>query len=227
MSKSIVNQRSVFDRTRSQLRKQLLEFDTISAEGSTNSNTSGSSTIFIYKMFLAQEKALYLNLNQMKSQSDRLLGYFWAPSEFEHDIRTALSSQTATKITAVKDNYDIEPPTFNKTSEFTWVFQEIVDTYGIPLYQEANPTPVSVVSFPFLFGLMFGDLGHGSILAFFGIFLTVFAPQLQKSGFKDMLPIRYFFMLCGLSAFYCGFVYNEFFSLPTNIFQSCYTLDER
>jgi V-type H+-transporting ATPase subunit a len=102
-----------------------------------------------------------------------------------------------------------------------------VDTYGIPTYQEANPTPVSIVTFPFMFGLMFGDMGHGSILAFFGLFLTMFNDKLKKSALKDLLPVRYFLLLLGLSSFYCGFMYNEFFAMPAQIFSSCYNIEDK
>jgi V-type H+-transporting ATPase subunit a len=178
-------------------------------------------------MFLAQEKALYLSLNMMKPQSGGLIGYFWSPAEYEQKIREGLSNQTATKITAIKDNYNIEPPTFNKITDFTFAFQALGDTYGIPTYQEANPTPINIVTFPFMFGLMFGDMGHGSILAAFGIFLTLAHDKLKKSAFKSMLPYRYFLMLMGLCSTYCGFMYNEFFAMPTQIFGSCYELDKK
>jgi V-type H+-transporting ATPase subunit a len=178
-------------------------------------------------MFLAQEKALYLSLNMMKPQSGGLIGYFWSPAEYEQEIRDTLGNQTATKITAIKGNFNIVPPTFNKITDFTYVFQTIVDTYGIPTYQEANPTPVSIVTFPFMFGLMFGDMGHGSILAAFGIFLTLGYGPLQKTAFSSLLPYRYFLLLMGLCSTYCGFMYNEFFAMPTEIFGSCYELDKK
>jgi hypothetical protein len=95
-----------------------MEFDNIAEE---NGMQKASSTIFIYKMFLAQEKALYQSLNMMKTQSGGLIGYFWSPGEYEQEIRDRLSSQTATKITAIKDNYAIEPPTYNKVTDFTFV----------------------------------------------------------------------------------------------------------
>jgi len=33
----------------------------------------------------------------------------------------------------------ITKPTLFRSNEFTWTFQEITDTYGIPLYKEVNP----------------------------------------------------------------------------------------
>ena len=32
--------------------------------------------------------------------------------------------------------------------------------YGVPRYKEANPMIFTIVTFPFLFGVMFGDVGH-------------------------------------------------------------------
>ena len=163
----------------------------------------------------------------MKSQNDFLIGYYWSPAEFEHDIRTALSTQTATKIMSVQDNHHIMPPTYNKITDFTNIFQMIVDTYGVPTYKEANPVPVSIISFPFFFGMMFGDMGHGSILAFFGIFLVLMGHKLDRTALGGFVEARYFLMMMGLCSTYCGFLYNEFFAMPTQLFSSCYKLEAK
>ena len=43
-------------------------------------------------MFLAQEKALYQNLNMLVPQSGGLIGYFWSPAEYEQTIRERLAN---------------------------------------------------------------------------------------------------------------------------------------
>jgi len=39
---------------------------------------------------------------------------------------------------------------------------------------------------------------------------------------KGMIPYRYMMLMCGFFALYCGFIYNEMFSIPTNFWGSCY-----
>jgi V-type H+-transporting ATPase subunit a len=71
------------------------------------------------------------------------------------------------------------PPTYFHVNRFTGVFQNVVNTYGIPRYQEANPALFTVVSFPFFFGVMFGDLGHGMVLFLVSSLLVIFEARIQ------------------------------------------------
>jgi V-type H+-transporting ATPase subunit a len=99
-----------------------------------------------------------------------------------------------------------------------------VNTYGIPRYREANPGLYTCITFPFLFGVMFGDIGHGFILFLLGIYLCLEKNNIQRSkgAFAIFLPFRYLIILMGFFAFYCGFIYNDFLSLSLDLFGSCY-----
>jgi V-type H+-transporting ATPase subunit a len=102
----------------------------------------------------------------------------------------------------------------------------IVDTYGVPRYGEINPTLFNIVTFPFLFGVMFGDIGHGLLLFLAGLYLVMNFEKLQHSpSFKQILKIRWLFLLMGFFAFYVGWIYNDFLSVPINLFGSCYKND--
>lgn len=112
------------------------------------------------------------------------------------------------------------PPTHFELNAFTAPFQEIVDTYGTPRYGEVNPGIFAIAFFPFLFGVMFGDIGHGGVLLALGIYLC------RDHSLKKSMPliyyIRYLVLMMGGFAFFAGWIYNDFFSIPLNIFGSCY-----
>lgn len=120
------------------------------------------------------------------------------------------------------ENHSIKPPTYLKTNEFTSTFQEIVNTYGVPMYKEANPAVFAIVTFPFLFGVMFGDIGHGTLLLLVGIILCIISGKLKNTPMEGFAVIRYLILLMGIFATFNGIIYNEFFAIPTNIFSSCY-----
>jgi V-type H+-transporting ATPase subunit a len=108
-------------------------------------------------------------------------------------------------------------------NEFVFPYHEIVVTYGTPNYKEINPTTFNLVTFPFLFGIMFGDIGHGSLLFFFSIYLCWNNESLKNSSLRVLLKIRYLMLSMGFFATYCGFIYNDMMSMPLNLFGSCYT----
>ena len=51
------------------------------------------------------------------------------------------------------------PPTYFCMNKVTAVFQGIVEAYGVGRYREVNPTVFTIVTFPFLFAVMFGRVG--------------------------------------------------------------------
>lgn len=85
-----------------------------------------------------------------------------------------------------------------------------------------------MVTFPFLFGIMFGDIGHGLLLFLFAIFICLKKDSLlaMSHDFYIILKIRYLLLLMGFFATFCGFIYNDMMSLPLNLFGSCYVNSE-
>jgi V-type H+-transporting ATPase subunit a len=75
----------------------------------------------------------------------------------------------------------LERPTHFRLNDFTWPFQELINTYGVPEYKELNPTPFACVSFPFLFGIMFGDIFHGTLLTITAMYIC----WTHKDGSKN------------------------------------------
>lgn len=87
-----------------------------------------------------------------------------------------------------------------------------------------NPSVFAVVTFPFLFGVMFGDMGHGGLLFVIGIILTLFDGPLRRMSpaMAGVLSLRYTLLLMGFFATFCGIIYNDFVAIPVWLFDSCY-----
>ena len=94
----------------------------------------------------------------------------------------------------------ISAPTLLNTPKFFKPFENLVKTYSLPKPYEINPTVFFALIFVFLFGLMFGDMGQGAVLAAAGYIL-------QKK--KEILGKIMF--LSGLSSMFFGAVYGNFF----------------
>jgi vacuolar-type H+-ATPase subunit I/STV1 len=88
-------------------------------------------------------------------------------------------------------------------------FELIVRTMGMPANTEIDPTPLAAVTFVLVFGLMFGDLGQGLVLAMTGLVLKFFA---KKGGREDLNQAGGILFACGLSAAVCGVLYGSLFS---------------
>jgi len=81
-------------------------------------------------------------------------------------------------------------------------FERLVNTYARPRYEEIDPTILIAITFPLLYGAMFGDVGHGLVLALIGLLL----------GRKVLLFLRGDTLLaCGLSGMIFGFLYGSVF----------------
>ena len=72
----------------------------------------------------------------------------------------------------------VTPPTLLRSNKFTSAAQAVVDSYGVARYGEINPALATLVTFPYLFGIMFGDFGHGILFALFSLLLILFEDKL-------------------------------------------------
>lgn len=84
-----------------------------------------------------------------------------------------------------------------------------------------------MVTFPFMFGIMFGDYGHGSLIFLTGLILTLFHDKIKKQVPEGVLAMRYMFLAMGTFSMYNGLLYNEFFAIPNDWFGSCYNTTVR
>ena len=71
---------------------------------------------------------------------------------------------------------------------------------------------------------MFGDIGHGLLILLLSIYIEVNHKKIKYSDsiLKELVRYRYILLLMGFFSFFCGFIYNDFMSVPLSFFKSCY-----
>lgn len=118
-----------------------------------------------------------MNLFNIDVTSKALIAECWAPVADLEIIENALEQGTRKSGNSVpsilnKMRTHQTPPTYNRTNKFTHGFQAIVDAYGVADYEEVNPALFTLITFPFLFSVMFGDFGHGLLMTLFAAWLV-------------------------------------------------------
>ncbi|MBD3254444.1 MAG: hypothetical protein GF383_05085 [Candidatus Lokiarchaeota archaeon] len=106
-----------------------------------------------------------------------------------------------------KNDLREDTPTVMKNPFFIRPFETITRLYGTPSYSEIDPTPFLAITFPLIFGLMFGDIGHGICLIIAGL-IGAFIFRKRKGSIYNMSWIIFY---CGWGAVIGGFLYGEFF----------------
>ena len=187
-----------------------------------------------WSWIVLREKAIYHSLNMFrKDVAGMLRGEGWVTTDAVPALRLSVEQQHGNilergmpcHVDRVPQPWPT-PPTHFVTNKFTHAYQEFVNTYGIPRYREVNPAVFTAATFPFLFGVMYGDIGHGLFIFVAGLILVWNESKFVHTKMDEMteffIVARYMILMMGFFAIYAGLVYNDFFSLGLNLFQSRY-----
>ena len=127
----------------------------------------------------------------------------WVPADQADAFQDKLSQLG--ELSCVADRAEeverLKPPTKLKNPFLGRVFQPFLEMYGLPAYNETDPSLFMAVTYCLFFGIMFGDLGQGLCLALLGLVLS----RWKKMWLGGIITC------CGLSGALFGCVYGSVF----------------
>lgn len=103
-------------------------------------------------------------------------------------------------LTSGKSELKHSPPVKLKNNFFTRGYEYYTEMYGLPRYGEFDPTSFVAITYTLLFGIMFGDVGHGLVVMLFGILMK-----------KKKNPLGGILIPCGISGAVFGLIYGSVF----------------
>ncbi|MFW6138033.1 MAG: V-type ATP synthase subunit I [Spirochaetota bacterium] len=140
----------------------------------------------------------------------------WLPRSNQDSVAESLSRITGGRYylewhqpaELIKDhNMRENVPAKLRNPRFLAPFQMLVTRYGIPEYGSIDPTPVVMVSYLIMFGLMFADVGHGAVLAVLGAMGSLFFRK------KTWLDLSKLIIWCGFSSMVFGGLFGSYFGM--------------
>ncbi len=128
----------------------------------------------------------------------------WTPLNIDDEIKNLKEkyNNILVKFKSIEEVSDkIEIPTYLKNNRFFQPFELLVTMYGVPSYNEIDPTSFLGLAYTFLFGAMFGDLGQGFVISLIGLYMS----RKKSMDFGGILT------RIGIGSMIFGVLYDSFF----------------
>lgn len=135
----------------------------------------------------------------------------WAPSASVEALNERLRDAGSAVVVLPTPEWT-EPPTLMRPVALEQPFRPLVQTYGSVRYRDVDPTAFTAISFVAMFGMMFGDVGHGLVLALLALWLRG-RRHGRLAGLRPLWAIPF---AAGIAGAGFGLLYGEAFG-PTGL----------
>jgi V/A-type H+-transporting ATPase subunit I len=139
----------------------------------------------------------------------------WVPTahleELTEKLKNASNEILIESIPTKRAGHQSHVPVALMNNKWLKPIQMLVGTYGHPSYGELDPTLLMALTFPLLYGAMFGDLGQGLVMALAGFLMH------KKIFMKGMQSLGLLLVYCGVSAAIFGYLYGSIFGFEGHL----------
>jgi len=138
-----------------------------------------------------------------RTENDFYIFVGWMTAKAEKRLSADMAGDENAVLIIEEHNEAIRsrPPTKLKNPWFVRPFEFFVRMYGLPAYDELDPTPFVAVTYTLLFGIMFSDVGQGLLLSLLGLLLR----------WKKKLRLGAVMCVIGLSSAVFGVLFGSVF----------------
>lgn len=139
----------------------------------------------------------------------------WIPQERVSDVESLIQKSTKglCYLEWLSPDHEeaksLDVPVALRSPKALLPFEKLVKNYAVPEYGGINPTPFVAAAYLAMFGLMFGDVGHGLVLVVLGALATLSARRKGKPDWLYRL-----ILYCGCSAAIAGVLFGSYFGHP-------------
>jgi V/A-type H+-transporting ATPase subunit I len=160
---------------------------------------------------LAGEAELAERCADAVARDDVMAWIGWTPSAELEALDKRLAEIGAAAV-ALERPSGVLPPTATRQDGAAKAFAPLVRTYTTVAYPDLDPTLLAGLAYVVMFGAMFGDVGHGFLLAVGGLLARRGRPR----WLRKLSPYWLFITSAGIASMAFGWAYGECFG-PTGL----------
>ncbi|MEA3366679.1 MAG: V-type ATPase 116kDa subunit family protein, partial [Planctomycetota bacterium] len=135
----------------------------------------------------------------------------WVPADevqlVQRRLRDLVGNRCVVETADAGDVPEDEIPVLLRHPRLLRPFQMLVSAYGLPGYRDLEPTLFVAITFLGMFGMMFGDIGHGGVLAVAGVLAALYGKSRKVRDGGVLL------VAAGAASIVFGFVYGACFGI--------------
>ncbi|KAK3515463.1 hypothetical protein QTP70_022952, partial [Hemibagrus guttatus] len=189
---------------------------------------AAAKTLRVWFIKVRKMKAIYhtLNLCNIDVTQKCLIAEVWCPVSDLDSIQFALRRGTGQQDSFSSQAIVLSPA--DLLDDVVLLMDEFMDDVAMflnLLLPSHCAAPYTIITFPFLFAVMFGDMGHGVLMTCAALYLVIresrlLAQKRDNEMFNMVFAGRYIVLLMGIFSIYTGMIYNDCFSKSLNVFGS-------
>jgi len=135
----------------------------------------------------------------------------WVPTKDLEPVQRDMDRATNGHVIVAVDTSEAEDvekvPVALKNPLPSRPLEVLIKAFSIPKYDEIDPTTLMTFMYPFLFGIMLGDIGYGAVVIALGLLVS---RRVKSKGIRDLAVIGIY---AGVLSIIFGFIFNEFFGV--------------